>query len=121
MIRIPTADPGMVVVWWPADGAEPNARTFTGERGPSEAKKFVMALLEKGNGELVRVFSMLEMFQVAGTTVKRIPDQWAPVLDLMLREQALGQGMTTAKRGPPPKPTAEYIAEVARVDRDEDR
>lgn len=104
----------MLVVWWPADGSEACSRLFTGERGPSEAKKFVMALLEKGNGELVRVFSMLEMFQVAGTTVKRIPDQWAPVLDLMLREQSLGQGLTTAKRGPPPKPAQEYIEEVAR-------
>lgn len=117
MLRLPQADPGMLVVWWPEDGGEPCSKLFTGEKAPSEAKRHVMALLEKGNGAPVRVFSMLEMFQVVGTTVKRIPDQWAPVLDLMLREQSLGQGLTTAKRGPPPKPAEAYIAEVAHGER----
>jgi hypothetical protein len=103
----------MLVVWWPEMGAvDATARLFTGESGPREAKKFVMQLLEKGNS-MVRVFSMLEMFHVTGATTRRIPDQWAPVLDLMLREQTLGKGLTTARRGPAPKPPVEFIRDVA--------
>lgn len=110
---LPTVDPGMLVVWWP-NGTEADAsvRLFTGERGPSDAKKHVMQLLETGNG-MVRAFSVLEMFQVVGASMKRIPDQWAPVLDLMMREQVLGKGLTTARRGPPKVDPEQYIADVA--------
>ena len=111
-IALPNVDPGMLVIWWPSTGEEPATRLFTGEHAASEAKKFTMALLERGNG-LVRVFSVLEMFQVAGSVVKRIPDQWAPVLDLMLRDQVLGKGLTTAKRGPPKVEPVEYMRRVA--------
>lgn len=112
-VYIPQADPGMLVVWWPDMGApDASARLFTGETGPKEAKKFVMQLMEKGSS-MVRVFSMLEMFHVTGATTRRIPDQWAPVLDLMLREQSMGKGLQTAKRGPPAKPPTEFMREVA--------
>ena len=110
-MHIPTMAPGMLVQWWTDGSQEPVAKLFTGEHCGREAKRFVMGLMEKTSSS-IRVMAVVDLFQCTGGTQRLCPDQRAPALDLMLREQALGRGFQVQRRGPPKKHPTEHMQQV---------
>ena len=110
----PPPDPGLPVVHWPEDVAA--CRVVAGEAAPKEAKRQVMHLLSSDQGP-VRVFMLLEMFHQLGEQTRIIPDDFAPALDLILREQLAGKGVQLKRRGPPKEKPAEFFERV-RVERE---
>ena len=52
---------------------------------------------------------MLEVYHVQGTVQRRLHDDHQPVVDLLLREQMAGRGLTTAIRAPARRSPAEVI------------
>jgi len=100
----------MLVMWWDADGV-PICKLYTGEWCGRDAKRHVAALLPTISTP-IRVFALIDVFQVVGASQRMLPDQWAPVLDLMLREQAMGKGFQAQRRGPPRQHPEAYMAAV---------
>lgn len=127
MPHIRHIDPGYLVVWYPPDaapGQECLTMAFTGETAARDARVKARQLLDLPGAPPVRVFVMLEVYHVTGATQRRLPDDWQPVVDMMLREQLAGKGMTTAARGPPrvpPEQTIREAAEAARKEREDDQ
>lgn len=111
MPHIPTMSPGMLVQWWTDGASEPVVRLFTGENPGRDAKRFVMGLMETTSSS-IRVMAVIDVFQVTGGTQRLVPDQWAPCLDLMLREQALNKGYQVQRRGPPKVHPVEHMKVV---------
>lgn len=116
MPHIRHIDPGYLVVWYPPDappGQEALALSFTGEHAAREARVQARKLLDVPGAPPVRVFVMLEVYHVTGVTQRRLPDNLQPVVDLLLREQLAGKGLTTTVRGPPTVAPEQVIREAA--------
>lgn len=113
-------DPGYLVAHYPknaAPGQECVIQTFTGEHAARDARFAARKLIEHPDSPPVRVFVMLEVFHVVDTNQRRLPDDFQPVVDLLLREQSAGRGLTAATRGPPKRTPEEVMRETADVAR----
>ena len=112
-------DPGYLVAWWPPsdepngmlrnDALECQTKFFAGEHAARDARLHTKLVLERFKDCNVRVFVMLEVYHVQGTVQRRLHDDHQPVVDLLLREQMAGRGLTTAIRAPARRSPAEVI------------
>lgn len=112
-------DPGYMVAWWPPsdepngmlrnDALECQTKFFAGEHAARDARLHTKMVLERFKDCNVRVFVMLEVYHVQGTVQRRLHDDHQPVVDLLLREQMAGRGLTTAIRAPARRSPAEVI------------
>lgn len=108
-----------MVAWWPPkdepngmlrnDALECQTKFFAGEHAARDARLHTKLVLERFKDCDVRVFVMLEVYHVQGTVQRRLHDDHQPVVDLLLREQMAGRGLTTAIRAPARRSPAEVI------------
>ena len=107
------------MAWWPPsdepngmlrnDALECQTKFFAGEHAARDARLHTKLVLERFKDCNVRVFVMLEVYHVQGTVQRRLHDDHQPVVDLLLREQMAGRGLTTAIRAPARRSPAEVI------------